>query len=83
MKKRRKSPHYQPPVHYLVKAGMTRKQALQTLKSGLSFGLAEPKVEGAKTNFDPTQTPALTVPAAYAEGLKDALRLVLESRRYG
>ena len=107
MKKRRKSPHYQSPVHYLVKAGYSRKDALQLLSGGLTeasakeliemyrrrfpniaswgsrFGLAESKVEGANIALDPTNRPAPTVSAAYAEGLKDALRLVLESRRYG
>lgn len=67
MKKRRKSPHFQYPVHYLVKAGFTRGEALRILKAGTVpvRAIEEPHA------LEPT------VSKAYAEGLKDALSIVL------
>ena len=76
MKKRKL--HYQPPVHYLVKAGFSRAEALAILKGGrisrLSVEATPTPPESEMTSI----THRVIRAEGIADGLRDALRIVVQ-----
>ena len=56
-RKHRKSPKYQPPVHYLVKAGFSRPQALGLLRGALPNTNPTPKKPITRGNFPGSISP--------------------------